>query len=117
MNNNMYYITTTDGDMFVYVNQYGHFLFPEIEKRTEMSKTEAEKLLSELNKDGTKFEIKYFQSESQKKAQAKYRKKLNHVDVTFFPTESELWSQLEKQTNKSGYIKSLILQDMRKDGG
>ena len=55
-------------------------------------------------------------TEAERKAKAKYRKKLNHVEVTFFPAEKELYEQLQKQPNKAGYIKNLIRQDIKKGG-
>lgn len=56
------------------------------------------------------------QSEAQRKAKATYQSKLKAVKLTFYPADFVLWSQLEKQTNKSGYIKNLIKQDIQKDG-
>ena len=56
------------------------------------------------------------QSDSERKAKAKYQQKLPAVNVAFYPTESELYEQLQKQPNKVGYIKNLIKQDMKKGG-
>ena len=55
-------------------------------------------------------------SEAQKRAKEKYQAKVKRFTVDFYPTEQELWEQLQAQENKQGYIKSLIRQDKEKDG-
>lgn len=53
-------------------------------------------------------------NEQQAKASAKYDKKntkMYHMKVNF-NTEKEIHEQLQKQSNVSGYIKSLILKDI-----
>ena len=55
-------------------------------------------------------------SEAQKRAKEKYQAKVKRFTVDFYPTEQELWEQLQAQENKQGYIKQLIRQDIEKDG-
>lgn len=55
-------------------------------------------------------------SEAQKRAKEKYQAKVKRFTVDFYPTEQELWDQLQAQKNKQGYVKSLIRQDKEKDG-
>ena len=55
-------------------------------------------------------------SEAQKRAKEKYQAKVKRFTVDFYPTEQELWEQLQAQENKQGYIKQLIRQDKEKDG-
>ena len=55
-------------------------------------------------------------SEAQKRAKEKYQAKVKRFTVDFYPTEQELWEQLQAQDNKQGYIKQLIRQDKEKDG-
>lgn len=54
-------------------------------------------------------------SEAQKRANKKYREKGNRMTIDFYPTEEELWNHINAQTNKQGYIKSLIRADMKKE--
>ena len=51
-------------------------------------------------------------SDAQKRANAKYAKKVKQQLVKFYPTESDLWDYLQAQPNKMGYIKELIRADM-----
>lgn len=52
-------------------------------------------------------------SEAQKRENEKYRKEnVKQVAVRFYPSEIKLWEYLQKQANKSGYIKELICKDM-----
>ena len=53
-------------------------------------------------------------TEAQKKANKKYREKVNRMTLDFYPTEEELWDMVQSQDNKQGYIKSLIRADMEK---
>ena len=55
-------------------------------------------------------------SEALKRAKEKYQAKVKRFTVDFYPTEQELWDQLQAQKNKQGYIKQLIRQDKEKDG-
>ena len=54
-------------------------------------------------------------TEAQKRAKAKYSRKLNTITITFYPKESALFDHLQKQENKQGYIKELIRKDIRKN--
>lgn len=52
-------------------------------------------------------------SDAQKRANEKYRKaNVKQVSVRFYPSESELWEHLQRQGNRSGYVKRLIAEDM-----
>lgn len=53
-------------------------------------------------------------SEAEKRAKAKYRKKVKQAIVSFYPKDEELYEWLERQPNKSGYIRELIRRDMEK---
>lgn len=53
-------------------------------------------------------------SEAQKSAKKKYRDKGKRLTIDFYPSEADLIAQIEKQTNKQGYIKALIRADMEK---
>lgn len=49
------------------------------------------------------------------KAQKKYSKKINSYYLRFKKdVDKEIWEYLNKQDNKSDYIKNLIYQDMKK---
>jgi hypothetical protein len=53
-------------------------------------------------------------SESQKRAKAKYKaEKVKKMLLEFYPTESDLIEHLEKQPKKQTYIKSLIRKDIK----
>lgn len=55
-------------------------------------------------------------SDAQKRADAKYkREKMKSYGLRFSPKEMDIWEHLQKQPNKSGYIKQLIRNDMNKD--
>lgn len=55
-------------------------------------------------------------SDAQKRADAKYkREKMKSYGLRFSPNEMDIWEHLQKQPNKSGYIKQLIRDDMNKD--
>lgn len=51
-------------------------------------------------------------TEAQKRANAKYAKKVRTQLVKFYPTEDDIWNHLQGQENKMGYIKALIRKDM-----
>ena len=51
-------------------------------------------------------------TEAEKKAKKKYRDKGKRMTVDFYPSEIDLIEQVEKQSNKQGYIKALIRADM-----
>lgn len=53
-------------------------------------------------------------SEAEKRAKAKYRKKVKQAIASFYPKDEELYEWLERQPNKSGYIRELIRRDMEK---
>lgn len=54
-------------------------------------------------------------TEAQKRAKAKYAKKLERVVVEFYPTEADLLDHVKAQpTGKATYIKNLIKADMEK---
>lgn len=52
-------------------------------------------------------------SESLKKAQKNYRKKMNRITLDFSPAEQEMWEHLQSQPKKQTYIKNLIRKDMK----
>ena len=52
-------------------------------------------------------------SESQKRANAKYKRdRTKSAVIRFYPSELPLWEWLNSQANKAGYIKQLIRDDM-----
>lgn len=51
-------------------------------------------------------------TEAQKRAKQKYQKKLKRITVEFYPTETDLIEQVEKQPQKQTYIKTLIRNDI-----
>lgn len=52
-------------------------------------------------------------SEAQKRASAKYEaQNVHRCTVKFYPAEEDLWEYLEMQSNRMGYIKSLIRRDL-----
>ena len=54
-------------------------------------------------------------TETERKAKKKYRDKGKRLTLDFYPSESDLIAQVEKQQNKQGYIKALIRADMEKE--
>ncbi|MDO5043884.1 MAG: hypothetical protein Q4E22_01125, partial [Coriobacteriia bacterium] len=55
-------------------------------------------------------------SDAQKRADAKYkREKMKSYGLRFSPKEMDIWEHLQKQANKSGFIKQLIRDDMNKN--
>lgn len=55
-------------------------------------------------------------SEAQKRANAKYRKKMTQITVRFSPNEQKVYAYAKEQENVSGYIKRLIIEDMEREG-
>ena len=55
-------------------------------------------------------------SEAQNRAKAKYLAKGKRLTINFYPTELELYEHLEKQPQKTTYIKDLIRVDIKKEG-
>lgn len=53
-------------------------------------------------------------SESQKRANKKYREKSNRMTIDFYPTDSDLWNHIQSQPKKQTYIKNLIRADIEK---
>lgn len=53
-------------------------------------------------------------SEAQRRANSKYRKKMNRITIDFSPAELEMWDHIQAQDKKQTYIKNLIRQDMGK---
>ena len=53
-------------------------------------------------------------SEAQIRAVQKYRQKVKRITIDIYPTEMELWEQIQKQPKKQTYIKDLIRADMEK---
>lgn len=54
-------------------------------------------------------------TEAQKRAKEKYQSKVKRFTIDFYPTEAELWEQIERQPKKQTYIKNLIKADMEKE--
>lgn len=50
-------------------------------------------------------------TEADKKAKAKYKKKVKRITIDFYPTETDLWEHLQTQDKKQTYIKELIRKD------
>lgn len=62
-------------------------------------------------------------TEAQKRAQAKYQKKRNKKSVTksycftfHHEHDQDIIERLQSQENKSGYVKRLIREDIKKQG-
>ena len=53
-------------------------------------------------------------TESQKRADKKYRTKVKKMLLEFYPTDAEMLEHLNKQDKKQSYIKNLIREDMNK---
>lgn len=53
-------------------------------------------------------------SEAQKKALDKYKAKVKRFTIDFPPADADLWEYIQSKSNKQGYIKSLIREDMKK---
>ncbi|WP_314944849.1 hypothetical protein [Olsenella uli] len=52
-------------------------------------------------------------SDAQKRASERYRKEsVKQLTTRFYPAEADLWEWLSVQSNKQGYIKRLIREDM-----
>lgn len=52
-------------------------------------------------------------TEAQKRAKAKYNAKTTKVLIEFYPQDEELLRKVNEQSNKQGYIKSLIKKDLQ----
>ena len=52
-------------------------------------------------------------SEAQKKANKKYREKVNRITIDFHPSERDMWEHLQSQPRKATYIKNLIRKSMK----
>lgn len=53
-------------------------------------------------------------SEAQRRAVQNYKKKVKRITIDLAPTEMDVWEHIQSQSNKQGYIKSLIRADMEK---
>lgn len=54
-------------------------------------------------------------TEAQKRAKAKYNEKVVKIAIEFYPQDAELLKKVNEQTNKQGYIKQLIKNDLKKE--
>ena len=55
-------------------------------------------------------------SEAQKRASRKYDKANTKLfNLRFGPNDEELWDYLQKQENKSGFVKELIREHMKEN--
>lgn len=50
---------------------------------------------------------------AKQRAKKKYQAKVKRFTVDFYPTEQALYEHLQKQPNKQGYIKQLIISDLK----
>ena len=59
------------------------------------------------------------ESESQRRASARYRKQSTHqLAMRFFPADEELWQRLcSMPEGKAAYIRRLIREDMERESG
>lgn len=59
-------------------------------------------------------------SESNKKARARYRKKVEELRVELYPTDEDIKKRIAERVNageyKASYVKRLIREDIQKDG-
>jgi hypothetical protein len=53
-------------------------------------------------------------SEAQLKAVKKYKEKVKRITIDFYPADADLWTHIQAQDNKQGYMKDLIRADMEK---
>lgn len=53
-------------------------------------------------------------TEAQKRAKKKYQPNVKRLTIDFYPTETDLIEQIEKQPQKQTYIKDLIRKDIEK---
>lgn len=56
-------------------------------------------------------------TDAQKRAKARYEKKVKTVSLKFYPTEADLVEWMAAKGNVSGYIKRLIREDMERGKG
>jgi hypothetical protein len=57
-------------------------------------------------------------SPAQKRAKAKYRKKVRTTMMQFYPnneTDAKIYAHIQKQPKKNQYLKSLVLRDMEQE--
>jgi hypothetical protein len=54
-------------------------------------------------------------TEAEKRAKKKYLAKGKRLTIDFYPSESDLIEQIEKQTHKQTYIKNLIREDIARE--
>lgn len=54
-------------------------------------------------------------SESQKRADQKYKEKIKRIYIELYPSDSDVIEHLDKQGKKQTYIKNLIREDMAKE--
>ena len=52
-------------------------------------------------------------TDAQKKAKAKFLKKVTKVQIEFYPQDAELLQKVNEQPNKQAYIKELIKKDLQ----
>ena len=56
-------------------------------------------------------------TEAQKRAKRKYnREKTTNITFRLYQTDADILKHLQAQENKQGYIKSLIREDMKRQG-
>lgn len=53
-------------------------------------------------------------SEAQKRANAKYRRKMKQITIRFSPNELDVYEHAQGHDNVAGYIKQLIRADMER---
>ena len=54
------------------------------------------------------------QTEAQKRAKSRYRRKCRTVTLVVYPTEPEIKRKLDEVPNISEYLKSLIMEDIER---
>ena len=55
--------------------------------------------------------------EAQRQFKKRYNKEtMKRITIDFYPADADLWSKIQTQSNKQGYIKDLIRQDIKKEG-
>lgn len=54
-------------------------------------------------------------TEAQKRAKKNYQSQVKRLTIDFYPTETDLIEQIEKQPQKQTYIKDLIRQDIERE--
>lgn len=56
-------------------------------------------------------------TEAQKRAKKKYKQQITRYVIECYPTEADIIAHLEKQENKTGFIKSLIRKHIQEERG